>query len=171
VREAGREGSAQQDRRDVQAMKAWMLGPRRLLWFLTDWSTELRFNLPCRSCGEQIVMESRGFRYPRILWHNPYCENHRWLNRKSMAHGLRCRLCRDRWRFMFTWWIVCRWRFREKYNWGVGVDPECLKGNHLWPAEPDAHYVDGETTWFTATCPRCKFSMRWGILTRWGNLV
>lgn len=137
------------------------LGPRRLWWFLTDWTTEIRFNVKCSHCGQQIVIESRGFRYPRTLPHNPVCEYRRGLNYEFPALWWLIWGC---WRlrsYAYCAWFFSRWRFRVRYNWGVGVPAECLDGKHDWGDEPIAIYEDGNMRNVTGQCRRCGFCHRW----------
>jgi len=144
-------------------MKAWMLPVRRLWWFATDTQTTVTFNYLCDHCKDQIVLTGRGFRLPRAVQHtNPLCKYAPFFRHIKRPFSLTCRSC---WRARYVicrYWVVNRWRFRLKYNWGVGLTAECLAGNHQWPKEPDAIYEDGDTHWLQGTCLRCGFTHRWG---------
>ena len=144
-------------------MKAWMLPFRRLWWFTTDMRTSIAFNYPCDHCGDEIVMESRGFRFPRMLQHdNTLCKYGPFFRHHKGPFSWLCKSCRRGKFINYRFWVVNRWRFRLKYTWGVGVPEECLAGNHQWPAQPNSVYEDGDIRWYQGTCLRCGFTHRWG---------
>ena len=145
-------------------MKAWMLPFRRLWWFVSDHTTEIRFNWECAHCGEQIVMESTGFRPPRWVSHNALCGAGRSIRCSNAIRDLRgwlhCRYCRRLNLINYKMWLICRWNFRLKYNWGVGVPEECLRNEHDFGNEPEASYEEGNTLYLIGLCRRCGFRNR-----------
>lgn len=139
-------------------MPAWLLGPRRIWWFLSDWTTVIRFNFKCNYCGDQLVMEGRGFRPLRWYDHpNPLCRYG-----PVLRHRVFSPLCGPCWRIRimeYTFWIRSRWVFRLKYTWGVGVPAECLAGDHDWHEE--SRYESDGVEYVTGRCGRCGYGHRW----------
>lgn len=143
-----------------------LLPLRRIWWFLMDWDTVITYSLPCPRCGESIAYAIRGFWLDHYALHKTkICEYGRRINFKYPPLW---------WMFWGGWtlryWdmvlvIRKRWQFRLKYNWGVGVPAECLRGNHQWPEKPNSVYEDNGQTFLVGICERCGFSHRWSAPT------
>jgi len=98
-----------------------LLPLRRLWWFLADHKTYVIFRLPCRHCGDEIVIQGKGF---GIFWlqgsrHNPVCIYAPFFNTKPHKGSFWCHNCWRRLSYIVRWFIVQRWHFRLKYNWGI----------------------------------------------------
>lgn len=136
-----------------------LLGPRRLRWFLTYRRTKITFTATCR-CGVEYITEGRWFIVTRTVHDSPWCNVSREVRHEFSSMCLYCWL-----RIWYRWkyYVTCRWRFRLKYNWGIGVDPRCASGHHDWPEMKEAYIfytMDGKE-YYTAKCRRCGFTHRW----------
>lgn len=99
-------------------MSRWRLTLRRLWWFFTDMKTYITFRWPCQHCGDEFGLWGRGFFPLRYKPHNPVCKYARWFNEPYHRGWLYCRYCLRKALWNVRFWIVQRWKFRLKYNWG-----------------------------------------------------
>ena len=152
-------------------MPAWLLGPRRIWWFLTDWRTPIRFLWACPGCKWTTAREGRGFRPERRFsdHDNPICKYNKFYEHaRTVPFRMYCWICVRNRVTDYRFWLVWRWRFRLRYNWGVGVPHECLHGNHDFGEKPAGVYTKDGAVFVIGKCKRegCGFAHRWEILDK-----
>jgi len=96
-----------------------IIGPRRIWWFLTDHKTFIDFRWQCYHCDQELHLHGKGFRILAVKKHNPICIYAPYFN---MEFHRGWRLCWRCWKRILTFkrrWMMYRWGFRLKYNWGM----------------------------------------------------
>ena len=96
-----------------------LLGPRRIWWFFTDMKIYIHFSYDCPYCGQMVGLRGQGFTPLNFYKHNPICKHARFYNLKQKDLRWNCLHCWKRGLEVTRFWIVQRWHYRKKYNWGV----------------------------------------------------
>lgn len=141
---------------------------RRLWWFVSDHETHIDFTFPCIGCGETVVLSGEGLGVPLVIHDEPWCHRRRNLVLEESPYWVTCWGCWKQRYYCWRIWVLFRWRFRLKYNWGWGVPACCRMGIHDF--QPRENWEENGRRWIVGLCAICGFAQKFDVTDIWQAL-